>query len=76
MERLRWRSWPQDRHKARKAPTVSALAKRYLEEHAIPKKKPRSVEEDRKLLKRVVLPTLGRRKAAGILPEVQLRRAD
>ena len=49
-----------------KAPTVAALAARYLEEHAIPKKKPRSVAEDRAHLRRFILPRFGTRKAAGI----------
>ena len=40
-------------------PTVDQLADRYLEEHALPHKKPRSVEEDRRNLKLHVRPSLG-----------------
>ena len=47
-----------------RAKTLDAFADRYLAEHAEPKKKPRSVAEDRRLLKRIVLPRLGRRKVA------------
>ena len=48
------------------APTVAELAERYIQEHAIPKKKARSVEEDRALLRRFLLPKFGRRKLAAI----------
>src|SRR5438105_10377101 len=37
-----------EREEARSAPTVAELADRYLAEHAEAKKKPRSVEEDRR----------------------------
>lgn len=43
----------------RKAPTVTDLANRYLEEHAIPKKRPGSVRNDRSMLQRHVLPQIG-----------------
>jgi len=40
------------------------LARRYLEEHAGPKKKRSSVEGDERLLRLYLLPELGRCKAA------------
>ena len=43
--------------------TVRELAARYLEEYAIPKKKPSSVVEDRRLLARFILPAIGSRLA-------------
>lgn len=46
----------------RRAETMEAFAERYLVEHAEPKKKPRSVAEDRRLLEKIILPKLGRRK--------------
>ena len=49
-----------------KAPTVSQLAQRYVEQHAVPKKKPRSVAEDKHLLRRFLLPKFGRRKLAAV----------
>ena len=50
----------------REAPTVADLAKRYLVEHAEPKKKPRSVASDRTLLRLHILPALGGMKAAAV----------
>ena len=43
----------------RKSPTVSSLAEQYLTEHAIPKKRPGSVRNDRSMLERYILPKLG-----------------
>lgn len=45
----------------RRAPTFAELAKRYLEQHARPKKKPASVAADERILRLYVLPALGRR---------------
>lgn len=50
----------------RAAPTVANLAKRYLEQHAGPKKKAASVEADERMLRLYVLPALGRRKVAAV----------
>lgn len=50
----------------RAAPTVSDLAERYINEHAVPKKKSSSVAKDRQLLKRFVLPALGKRKVHAV----------
>lgn len=55
-----------ERKDDREAPTVDELAEKYLREHAAPHKKPRSVEEDQRLLRLHVLPALGRKKVAGI----------
>ncbi|MCP4319521.1 MAG: tyrosine-type recombinase/integrase [Hyphomicrobiales bacterium] len=46
----------------RGAPTMKELAADYLEQHAIPKKRPRSVENDRSMLDRIILPRLGSKK--------------
>lgn len=43
----------------RQSPSVHDLAERYLVEHAIPKKRPGSVRNDRSMLTRHVLPRLG-----------------
>src|SRR3954454_1065267 len=51
---------------ARAAPNVAALAEQYLAQHAVPKKRPRSVRNDRALLERVVLPHLGSKKVAAV----------
>lgn len=45
---------------ARAAPTVADLAERFLAEHAEAKRKPRTASEYRRLLERVVLPSLGK----------------
>ena len=55
-----------DRQKAARSETVAELAERYLERHAVPKKKPKSVEEDRRMLRTHVLPRLGRRKVEDV----------
>ena len=50
----------------RSAPTVAQLADRYIEDHATPHKKPRSVEEDRRNLRLHILPALGRRRVGDV----------
>jgi integrase len=40
------------------------LAADYLEQHAIPKKRPRSIENDRSMINRIVLPNVGSKKVA------------
>lgn len=49
-------------------PTLADVATRYLTEHAVPKKKPRSVEEDRNNLRVHILPALGTRAITDITP--------
>lgn len=44
---------------ARKAESVCELADRYLAEHAIPKKRPGSIRNDRSMLDRYIVPQLG-----------------
>lgn len=44
---------------ARHAPTVHQLAEQYLSEHAIPKKRPGSIRNDRSMLDRCILPKMG-----------------
>ncbi len=61
------------RAEARAGITVAMLAERYLEEHAIPNKKPRSVEEDRRLLNNVILPKLGKRRVADVTRQEIIR---
>jgi integrase len=48
------------------APTLEEFAARYIEDHAEKKKKASSVGEDRKLLRRYLLPAFGKRKMADI----------
>jgi integrase len=50
------------RKTARKAPCVADLAADYLERHAVPKKRPKSVRDDRSMLENIVLPKLGAKK--------------
>jgi integrase len=54
----------------RESLTLTAFAEEYLERHASLKKKPRSAAEDKRLLKRLILPKLGRRRV------VDLSRAE
>lgn len=50
----------------REAPTIRHLAVDYLEQHAVPKKRPRSVENDRSMINRIILPKLGGKKVATV----------
>ena len=50
----------------RQSPTVADLAEQYMTEHAIPKKRPRSVRNDRSMLDNYVLPKLGRLRAVEV----------
>jgi integrase len=56
----------------RGAPTVKQLAADYLEHHALPKKRPRSVASDRSVLDRIILPRLGNRKVDAVHPRDML----
>jgi integrase len=55
------------RDRARTAPTVQGLADRYLVEHA-PKKRERSVREDRGLLRLHILPRIGHMRLEAVRP--------
>lgn len=46
----------------RSSPSVRELADQYMSHHAIPKKRPRSVNNDRSMLKRIILPEIGNHK--------------
>ena len=48
------------------APTLAEFAARYIEDHARPYKKPRSVEEDERNLRLHILPALGKLKVKDI----------
>ena len=50
----------------RTAPTMKDLAADYLEQHAIPKKRPRSVANDRSMIDRIILPRLGSKKVSAV----------
>lgn len=52
----------EDRRAARRAPSVADLAADYLERHAVPKKRPKSVRDDRAMLGNIILPKLGGKK--------------
>ena len=51
---------------ARKAPSVADLAADYLERHAVPKKRPKSVRNDRAMLDTIILPKLGTKKVSSV----------
>ena len=50
----------------RTAPTVDDLCIDYLKRHAVPNKRPKSVRDDRSMIDRLILPSLGERKVAKI----------
>ncbi len=54
------------RQEKRNAPTVSQLTVEYMERHALPKKRPRSVQNDRILIDKYVRPRLGTKKVESI----------
>ena len=56
----------EERRTTLKAPSVAVLASDYLERHAIPKKRPKSVRDDRAMLDNIVLPKLGARKVTEV----------
>lgn len=51
---------------SRDAPTMEELGEQYLVTHAIPKKRPKSVANDRSMLSRLILPKLGKLKVAEV----------
>ena len=55
-----------DDRAVRASPTMKELAADYLEHHAVPKKRPRSVENDRSMLDRIILPRLGSKKVNAV----------
>jgi integrase len=62
-----------DRDRDRAIPTMRVLAERYMAEHAIPKKKPRSADGDRRLIDCHIVPLLGDRQVSEI-GRAELRR--
>jgi hypothetical protein len=50
----------------RTAPLVSELCDQYLTEHAIPHKRKNSVRDDRAMIRRVIIPTLGHMTVASV----------
>lgn len=54
------------RKENRDLPLIKDLAQDYLERYAIPKKRVRSVQEDKKLLQSIILPTIGKQQVKRI----------
>lgn len=57
------------RQQAAKSETVGQFAERYMREHAIPTKKPRSVEEDHRNLRLHIFPFIGKMKIGEVKRE-------
>lgn len=55
-----------ERQAERKAPAVNELAQDYLETHALPKKRPASIRNDRAMLATIILPRLGSKKVDAV----------
>jgi integrase len=55
-----------DKLARKEAPTIAELAERFLAEHAEAKRKTSSAAEYRRLLDKIILPVLGKRKAADV----------
>ena len=56
----------ENRNAARRAPSVADLAADYLGRHAVPKKRPKSVRDDRAMLDNIILPRLRAKKVDAI----------
>ena len=56
----------EERRRKRKAPTVADLATEYLDKYAAPKKRPKSVRDDRAMLTNIVIPRFGSQKVAAV----------
>ena len=69
-----------ERRAGRKALNMADLASDYLERHAVPKKRPKSVRDDRAMLENVILPAVGTKKVASIerrdIESMHLRLSD
>lgn len=69
-----------ERKENRKAPTVAELAEDYLNRHAIPNKRPRSVADDKSLLDRFVSPAMAKKRVKDItrrdIEKLKLSLAD
>ena len=59
----------QERKAFRAAPVVADLANTYLEVHALPKKRPASVRNDKSMLGNHILPAIGQRKLRDVSAE-------
>ncbi|MEM9625356.1 MAG: site-specific integrase [Pseudomonadota bacterium] len=55
-----------ERRATRDAPTVAVLSRDYLERHAVPKKRPKSVRDDKAMLNGTIIPRLGSRKVVSV----------
>lgn len=55
-----------DKQKAREDPTIKELCKEFLERHAIPHNKPRTVAGKRSVIKNHIVPALGKEKVADV----------
>ncbi len=54
------------RRRARSAPSMDDLCRDYIERHALPNKRPKSVRDDRSMIDRLVRPKLGSRKVRDV----------
>ncbi len=55
-----------DKKALRDEPKMDALAKEYIEQHAEAKKREKSVYEDKRMLKKIILPKLGQRRVSSV----------
>src|SRR5918993_4270127 len=66
-----------ERRSKRQAPTLADLAADYLDKYATPKKRPKSVRDDRSMLHNIVPPKLGSQKVAAVgRREIEALHAD
>ncbi|MEQ8652023.1 MAG: tyrosine-type recombinase/integrase [Kiloniellales bacterium] len=68
------------RRAARTAPTVRDLCQDYIERHAKPNKRPKSVKDDQSMIDRIVLPALGDKRVGEVtrreIEDLHLRSKD
>jgi integrase len=65
-EALRGNDPVADDRAGRAAPTMKELAADYLDQHARPRKRPKSIATDQAMLDRIILPRLGSKKVDGV----------
>jgi integrase len=55
-----------DRARTKEAPTVTEIAERFMEEHVLAKRKPRTGAEYQAIIRRIIIPTLGKKKCRDV----------
>jgi hypothetical protein len=63
---MRGRDPVKERRLLRRSPTVAELAVDYIQRHAIPNKREKSIRDDQSMLNKIILPALGSKKVSEV----------